>query len=96
MSDVTLFAIPRNGSEELRLALSEYQGHSFLNLRIWFNAGGGEMRPGKQGVTVPLWAIPRLRDALDRAEFIAHQEGFMTEAGPMLPQGRNSNHGQPH
>lgn len=52
-NDIPLFAIPRNGGEELRLSLSEYKGHSFLNLRIWFNAGG-EMRPGKQGVTVPL------------------------------------------
>lgn len=54
MSDIDLQSIPKPGGEELRLQLSEFKGSRFLNLRVWFNVGGGEMRPGIQGVTAPL------------------------------------------
>lgn len=85
MVDEILTTIARPGGEELRLTLSDYKGHRFINARIWYSAGGGEMRPGRQGVTIPLWAIPDMREALDQAEAIAVRDGLLKEsahAGP--------------
>ena len=62
-----LLTIPRHNREELRVSLDEYQGHQFLSLRQFYDAGGGEMRPGRKGCTVPLWALEALHDAIGRA-----------------------------
>ncbi len=79
MPDTIFMAVPRPGGQELRLALSSYEGRQFANLRVWFNAGGGEMRPGPKGVTVPLWALGRLREALAELEAHARAEGLIAE-----------------
>lgn len=77
----TLLTVPRNGGEELRIALDEYKGRRFLSFRVWYNAGGGEMRPGKQGCTVSLAAIEPLQRALEKAATIARTQGDI----PPLP-----------
>ena len=62
-----LLIIPRHNREELRVSLDEYQGHQFLSLRQFYDAGGGDMRPGRKGCTVPLWALEALHDAIGQA-----------------------------
>lgn len=62
-----LLTIPRHNREELRVSLDEYQGHQFLSLRQFYDAGGGDMRPGRKGCTVPLWALEALHDAIGQA-----------------------------
>lgn len=62
-----LLTIPRHNREELRVSLDEYQGHQFLSLRQFYDAGGGDMRPGRRGCTVPLWALEALHDAIGQA-----------------------------
>lgn len=78
--NLDLLTIPKPGNQELRVSLSEYRGHRFLSLRIWFRAHGGDMRPGKEGVTVPLWAIPEMRQALEEAEAIIAGDAPAQEA----------------
>jgi hypothetical protein len=84
MPDTIFMAVPRPGGQELRLALSSYEGRQFANLRVWFNAGG-EMRPGPKGVTVPLWALGRLREALAELEAHARAEGLIAPPKPTQP-----------
>lgn len=62
-----LLSIPRHGGEELRVSINTYKGRQFLSLRQFYDAGGGIMQPSRIGCTVPLWAIPALRDALKSA-----------------------------
>lgn len=78
--DVPLLTVPKPGNQELRICLSEYRGHRFLSLRIWFRAAGGEMRPGREGCTVPLWALTDFRQALEEAEAIIDHDAPPQEA----------------
>jgi hypothetical protein len=62
-----ILTIPRHGGDELRLSLSSFRGRDFLDLRTYYLADDGKMRPTPKGCTIPLWAIPSLQDALNIA-----------------------------
>ena len=62
-----LLTIKKSGGYEIRAALATYMGKEFLDLRTFYPSPDGEMRPTQKGVTVPLHALPDLRDALSAA-----------------------------
>lgn len=66
MSAQPIAVIQKNSREDLRITVEQYRGHELLNLRVWYEADDGSMRPGKQGLAVRLALLPELRDALDK------------------------------
>lgn len=42
--------IRKNDREEIRVSRADFKGHDMVNIRVFYDAGEGEMRPGKQGV----------------------------------------------
>lgn len=42
--------IPKNAREVLRIERQIFNGHDLINIRVFFDAGDGEMQPGRQGV----------------------------------------------
>ena len=69
--------IPKNSREVIRVELSEYRGVDLLNIRVWFDAGRGETRPGKAGIAIRVSALPQLRAAIDLAIAAARAEGTL-------------------
>lgn len=57
-------AIRKNAREEIRITLDDFKGHQLVNLRVWFDGGNGEYRPGKQGVAFRLDLLPEVLEAL--------------------------------
>lgn len=71
-----LAVIERSETEHLKISISEYNGKSYLNMRIFFTTDGGETWiPTKKGVTFTPDQIEILRDAVDDAmkEFMAEE-----------------------
>jgi len=59
----------RRGDDEIyRVALKQYEGRPYLDLRIWARAtsGGNQFVPTKKGVSLRRAAIPELLDAIKR------------------------------
>ena len=66
---VAAFARPgfRGGPDgELRVSVDEYQGHSFISLRLWERGTDGEWWPTKKGISVRLGEAEGVADALMR------------------------------
>ena len=42
--------IQENSREVIRISPSEYEGHQFIDLRIWYD-DNGEMKPTKKGIS---------------------------------------------
>lgn len=72
-------SIRKNAREELRVSVETFKGVPLVNLRVWFQAEDGDMRPGKQGVALRVELLPDLRQALERAESEAERQGLMPE-----------------
>lgn len=72
--------IKKNSREEVRVSLDEFRGHHLVNVRVFYDAGDGEMKPGKQGIAVKVELLPELLSALVAAEMTARQAGLMEAA----------------
>jgi hypothetical protein len=72
--------LPKNSREELRLALSEYNGHPYADLRVFYrDDDSGEMRPSKKGITVLPGHWPAFRQALDQLEAQMQERGLLAD-----------------
>jgi hypothetical protein len=60
--------------------LSTYEGHNIADVRTWFTAGDGKMRPGK-GFTCGVRHLEKLVDALARARLKAKELGLIDVSG---------------
>lgn len=61
-----LATIPKNRREEIRITRSAFNGHEFVQLRVWFRADDGEMRPGKAGISIRPNQVDEVVEALKR------------------------------
>lgn len=58
--------IPKNAHEEIRVERSEFKGHDLVQMRVWYQPGIGEQRPGNKGLAVKADKVPQLIDALSQ------------------------------
>lgn len=52
MTDKIIAIIPKNANEEIRVGTTVFNGHQLAYCRVFYDAGGGDMRPGKSGINV--------------------------------------------
>ena len=76
-SDVVVATFPKNGNEHVRVGLGSYGGHDLVQIRVWFDAGAGDPRPGKQGLALRLAQLPALIDALEQTADEAQRLGLL-------------------
>ena len=69
----------KNMTEEIRIELSEFNGHDLINVRIWTDPrnGGSERIPTKAGICCNVRLLPELIDALQQAETQARAGGLL-------------------
>lgn len=59
-----MISIRKNAREELRVERQDYRGHDLINLRVWYDDGSGEYRPGKQGIAFKAELLTDVLNAL--------------------------------
>ena len=71
--------IEKNKLEEIRVGLSDFNGHDLLNIRIWAEPrnGGAERIPTKAGICCNVRLLPELIEALRQAEAAARKAGLL-------------------
>ena len=62
MNAETLLSFPQRGDTVL-VQISQHNGKTFANFRKWYS-DGDSLKPTRQGVTIPLHALPELHEAL--------------------------------
>jgi len=76
--DRVIGSIKKNATEQLQVALTEYEGHKLVDVRVHFetSTGSGEWKPTKKGVTFARRLLPEvtelLRQAHDQADNPLH------------------------
>lgn len=67
MTDKIIATLPKNSNERLQVTLTEFHGHRLASARVFYDAGGGEWRPGKAGLNIRVEQLPGLIAALQIA-----------------------------
>lgn len=57
--------IIKNSREIIRVTRGEYRGHDMVNVRVFYDAGEGDLKPGKQGVAFRAALLPEFLEALN-------------------------------
>ena len=80
LSPELIATIEKNKLEEIRVGLSDFNGHDLLNIRIWAEPrnGGVERIPTKAGICCNVRLLPDLIAALQKAEVAARQAGLLS------------------
>jgi len=78
-SQSALATIRKNALEEIRVGLSEFNGHDLLNIRIWTDPrnGGSERIPTKAGIACRVALLPEIIEALQQAKAEARARGLL-------------------
>lgn len=67
--------IPRSSTEQMQIAVKEFKGKSYLDMRIFYTTDeGASWLPTKKGVTCSPENLEILKDAIEEA-----MKEFMTE-----------------
>ena len=71
----------RRRNESVRVSLSEYEGHSIIDVRVFATGTDGIDRPTPRGVAMGIRRLPELSRALVKAEAKARELGLIEEDG---------------
>jgi hypothetical protein len=79
-----LATIHRTPIEELRISWSCFEGHEFLNLRVWTaDDGGGWWPDSRKGLSIKLRELPEFAEGIASALELAEQAA--TRPPPPMP-----------
>lgn len=70
LSQGALATIRKNAVEEIRIELTQFNGHDLLNVRVWTDPrnGGSERIPTRAGIACRVALLPEIIEALQQAE----------------------------
>jgi hypothetical protein len=66
--------------ESIRVCLSAYEGRNLADVRTWYTADDGKLKPGK-GFAAEVRHLPRLAAAIAKAEAKARELGLIDDWG---------------
>jgi hypothetical protein len=75
--EIAKFWKNRGRNESLHVTLSEYEGHSLINVRIYSTGSDGIDRPTQKGIAMSVRKLPALAAALVKAEAEARRRGLI-------------------
>ncbi len=75
----SISVIRKNAAEEIRVELTQFNGHDLINVRVWTDprTGGVERIPTKAGIACNARLLPELIAALQQAEAEARMRGLL-------------------
>ena len=76
MPDQIVARLRKSEVEELVIAVRTYEGHEFVDFRVFFGARGQETKPTKKGVTIPLQLYSEFRRSIDLLDSVMAKEGW--------------------
>ena len=66
--------VKKNTSEILKISIEEYNGHEFIDLRVYFDSGSGTYLPTKKGITLNGETISSAIDFLKKGQTLLKSE----------------------
>ncbi|MEM9232517.1 MAG: transcriptional coactivator p15/PC4 family protein, partial [Pseudomonadota bacterium] len=59
-----MIELRKSAREVIRVERQDFRGYDILNVRVFYDDGSGEYRPGKQGLAIRTELVPDLLDAI--------------------------------
>tara|TARA_R110002096_G_scaffold436056_1_gene666532 strand:+ start:93648 stop:93881 length:234 start_codon:yes stop_codon:yes gene_type:complete len=69
--------VDKNQREQVQISLDSFKGHNLVAVRVFYDAGGGEMKPSKKGVSIRPDMLDGILDGLEAAKEEAIEKGWL-------------------
>lgn len=66
--DKVIATLGKNALEQLQIAIREYQGHTFVDIRLYFLGDDEQWHPSKKGLTVSPALWPEFLEAIGQVQ----------------------------
>ncbi len=77
MEPIVLSEFQKNQLEDIKISLTEYQGHKLIDFRAYYRTDHGESKPTKKGISVNVKFFPELKEAILKAEEILTEKELL-------------------
>lgn len=74
---VLVATVDKNQREQVQISLENFKGHNLVAIRVFYDAGGGEMKPSKKGLSIRPEMVDDILDGLEAAKVEAEQQGWL-------------------
>lgn len=71
-----------NRRERVRISLEQFKGVDLINIRKWFEADDGSLRPAKAGIALNVKYLPQIVAALAQSLTMAKERGLVATDMP--------------
>lgn len=85
--DKVIATLQKNALEQIQIAVKEYQGHTYVDLRLFFLGDDEQWHPTKKGLTVSPALWPEFKQALAQVDAHLPTEGVPTTRRRPSPGG---------
>ena len=79
--EIASFWKNRRRSESVHVTLSDYEGRSLINVRVYATGTDGIDRPTTKGIAMGIGKLPELARAIVKAETKAREIGLIDDEG---------------
>lgn len=77
--EVQQITLPKNASERIHMALREYEGHEFLDIRVHYRDDSGDWQPTRKGIAVSPSRWPAFYAAVQEMDAQLRAVGLVEE-----------------
>jgi hypothetical protein len=76
MPDQIIARLRKSSVEEVVIAIRNFEGSDFIDIRTFFGARNQETQPTRKGVTIPFAFYSEFRRSIDLLESVMAQNGW--------------------
>ncbi|MBB1498475.1 transcriptional coactivator p15/PC4 family protein [Paracoccus sp. MC1862] len=69
--------IQKNKREAIHVLIDEFNGRQIFNVRVFYEAEDGSVRPGKAGIAFSITKLPEFAEAVQKALTEAQRQGLV-------------------
>ena len=66
---------PKGPNEVVRVSLQTFRGQTILNIRVWYRSSHNTFQPGRNGISLAVTHVAKIRKALKKAEQMISKAG---------------------
>lgn len=77
-----VYSFDKNKKTKTIVAIKEYNGWKYIDIREMIVSDNGSLMPTKKGVTIPLLKVGEMITAFETAEFIINKEKINNDSAP--------------
>ena len=72
--EILIASLDKNSTERIEIKLTTWKCQDYIDVRVYYTSNGKEYLPSKKGITLNVEFLPKLMQALEKADKVLKEE----------------------